>query len=97
MSNLGEALLAELDDEHLAQLAERLRPYLAPEPAREADEDGWLRGGRGIAAYLGAPRSRVYALVSAGRLPAVQHDGSSLVARRADLDAFIEAGGAKRP
>jgi len=69
VSAFAEALLAELSDDQLAALADRLRPFLRDE--RPAG-DGWLRGARAIADYLGCPRSRVYALVSAGRLGAVR-------------------------
>jgi hypothetical protein len=48
-----------------------------------------------IAAYIDAPPSRVYALVSAQRIP-VHHDGSALIARRSELDAWLQAGGGKR-
>lgn len=92
---LVDALLDSLDDDALVRLAERLRPHLqlVVKPA----DDGWLRGASAIADYLGCPRSRVYALVSAGRLPAIKRDGSALVARRGDLDKFIADGGARRP
>lgn len=59
-------------------------------------EDGWLRGADAIAAYIGAPRSRVYALASAGRIP-VERDGSSLLAQRSALDRWIRDGGGIRP
>ena len=58
--------------------------------------NGWLRGADEIGAYIGAPRSRVYALTSAKRIP-VERDGSALVARQRDLDAWLHAGGSKRP
>jgi excisionase family DNA binding protein len=91
---LADALLAELDDNALDALADRLAPRLAArQPARD---DGWLRGADRIADYIDAPRSRVYALVSAGRIP-VERDGSSLIARMSELDAWLRAGGGKRP
>ncbi len=86
------ALLAELTDADLDALAERLRPRLSPQEAG----NGWLRGADRIAAYIDAPSSRVYALNSAGRIP-IEHDGSTLIARRSDLDAWIREGGGKRP
>jgi hypothetical protein len=64
--------------------------------ANVQQDDGWLRGADSIGRYLGAPRSRVYALASAGRVPVV-HDGSALVARRSVLDEWLQNGGAKRP
>jgi hypothetical protein len=59
-------------------------------------EDGWLRGADRIAAYVDAPPSRVYALASAGRIP-IHRDGSALIARRSELDAWVRDGGGKRP
>jgi excisionase family DNA binding protein len=92
VSTLADALLRELDEAALEALAERLAPYLA----NGNNGDGWLRGADRIARYIDAPRSRVYALVSAGRIP-VERDGSNLVARRSDLDAWVRKGGARRP
>ena len=94
-SSLITALLEDLDPDALEILAERLAPHLA-ERATATAADGWLRGAEKIAAYIDAPRSRVYALASAGRI-AVERDGSSLVARKSDLDAWVRAGGGKRP
>ena len=59
-------------------------------------ETGWLRGAEKIARYIDAPSSRVYALASAGRIPC-ERDGSSLIAHRGDLDAWLRAGGGRRP
>ena len=59
-------------------------------------EDGWIRGAARIGRYIDAPSSRVYALTSAKRIP-VHHDGSALVARRSELDAWVRDGGGIRP
>jgi excisionase family DNA binding protein len=91
-ADLARALLAELDDAALDELAARLAPRLA---GGSADE-GWLRGAERIASYLDCPASRVYALVSAGRIP-VERDGSSLIARRSELDKWVRSGGGRRP
>ncbi len=99
MSAILDALIAELidgDENALARLAERLAPLLAERLVQPASEDGWLRGAEQIAGYFGSPRSRVYALASAGRIP-VQRDGSTLVARRSELDSWLRCGGGKRP
>lgn len=98
MSALAAALLAELsnDRDALQAFAEQLAPLLADKLGQSTATDGWLRGADQIAAYVAAPRSRIYALVSAKRIP-VQHDGSNLVARKSELDAWLRAGGAKRP
>ena len=89
------ALLAELTDEDCALLAEKLWPLLADRLGGPAD-DCWLRGAKEIAAYLGCPRSRVFALSSVGSIP-VEKDGSALIARKSVLDEWVRAGGAKRP
>jgi excisionase family DNA binding protein len=98
MSALTEALVADLagaTEEQRAQLAELLRPYLTPIQAH-ATVARWLRGADQIAAYIGAPRSRVYALTSARRIP-VERDGSALIAHTTALDDWLRAGGGKRP
>src|SRR5690606_22294843 len=59
-------------------------------------EDRWLRGADKIAEYIDAPRSRVYALASAGRIP-VHRDGSTLIARTSELDKWLMSGGGRRP
>jgi hypothetical protein len=46
--------------------------------------------------YIGAPRSRVCAPASAGRIP-VERDGSALICRQSELDAWLRAGGGRRP
>jgi hypothetical protein len=99
MSAILDALLAELtdgDDKALTRLADRLAPLLAKRLVQPTPEDGWLRGAEQIAGYIGSPRSRVYALTSARRIP-VQRDGSTLVARRSELDSWLHRGGGKRP
>ncbi len=84
-------LLDALDDDALDTLAERLLPRLeAP-----AHTDGWLTV-RETAEYLRCPKSRIYSLVSARRIPFVK-DGSRTLFRRSELDAWLRAGGGKRP
>ena len=93
---MSRGLSIDLPDELLDAIAERVLERLG-HSARGENRDGWLRGADAIAAHIGAPASRVYALHSAGRLPCVAKDGSALVARRADLDAWVISGGSKRP
>jgi hypothetical protein len=79
-------------------LVERIAGRAAELIAQRQDEttrDGWLRGADKIATYIDASRSRVYALVSARRIP-VHHDGSALIARRSELDAWLLNGGGTR-
>lgn len=88
------ALRLEIDEELIEQIAVRAAELIGERSGREA-EDGWLRGADRIAAYIDAPRSRVYALVSARRIP-VHHDGSALIARRSELDRWLVQGGGLR-
>ena len=87
-----------LTDEQLAALAEKVASLLAQRSPPSDEPGGWLRGADGIAAYIGAPPSRVYALASCTppRIP-VERDGSALIAKRSELDAWVRAGGGKRP
>lgn len=91
----GAGLILHIGDELVEQIAERAAELVA---SRRDGEDGgcWLRGADKIAAYIDAPRSRVYGLVSAHRIP-VHHDGSALIARRSELDAWLFNGGGRRP
>lgn len=84
-------------DELVEQVADLVLDRLG-EKGRAAEPDGWLRGADRIAAYIDAPRSRVYALATTSppRIP-VERDGSALIARKSDLDHWIRSGGGKRP
>jgi hypothetical protein len=84
----------DMDDDMIEQIARRAAELLQEE--NEKSSDGWLRGAEKIADYIDSPRSRVYALVSARRIP-VHHDGSALIARRSELDSWLRAGGGRRP
>ena len=88
------ALRVEIDEELIEQIAERAAELIG-ERTEAKVPDGWLRGADRIAAYIDAPRSRVYALVSARRIP-VHHDGSALIARRSELDRWLVQGGGIR-
>jgi excisionase family DNA binding protein len=93
MSALAAALLEALDDATLDILAERLRPRL--QLAVTTQQTKWLNVTE-AAEHLRCPRPRIYALTSAGRIP-VHRDGTLLLFDRAELDAWIRAGGATRP
>lgn len=88
-------LSVDIGDELVERIAERAAELVAHKQD-EAAGDGWLRGADKIAAYIDAPRSRVYGLVSARRIP-VHHDGSALIARRSELDDWLLNGGGQRP
>jgi hypothetical protein len=90
----AEGLALAIPPHLVEEIAQRAAELLAERETRR--DDGWLRGAERIAGYIDAPASRVYALVSAGRIP-VHHDGSALVARRSELDRWLRNGGGKRP
>jgi len=89
------ALTVQLPDivleELVAQVTQRVLSALKTSP----DEGGWIRGATAAAQYIDCPVSRIYALTSQDALPH-HKDGSALVFRKAELDAFIEAGGSRR-
>lgn len=89
------AISFNVGDELVERIARRAAELLS-EQASASAEDGWLRGAERIAAYLDCPRSRVYALASARRIP-IYRDGSALIARRSELDRWLLDGGGLRP
>lgn len=89
-------LSVDLPPEVLELIAQRAAELIAERESSTRVDDGWLRGADRIASYIDAPKSRVYALASAKRIP-VERDGSALIARRSDLDAWVRSGGGKRP
>lgn len=95
MSALTAALLAEMDNETLATLADRLAPILATRIGHAEHAFPWLDV-EGAAKHLACPRSRIYALVSVRRIPHYK-DGSRLLFRREELDDWVRAGGGRRP
>lgn len=90
-----DAISVNVADALIEQIAHRAAELVA-EASGEPVDDGWLRGAERIASYIDAPRSRVYALASAKRIP-VHHDGSALIARRSELDEWLLRGGGRRP
>ncbi len=94
MSAITEALLVELDDEALDRLAALLAPRLGRTEAVRGPS-GWLNVVQ-AAEHLSCPKSRLYALVSAGRVPH-HKDGSRTLFDVGELDAWVRAGGARRP
>jgi len=78
--------------ELIETIARRAAEILAE---REQAPSGYLDVD-GAAAFLACPKSRIYALVSAGRIP-FEKDGSRLLFDRDGLRAYVAKGGAKRP
>ena len=87
-------LALELPDELVELIAQRAAAILAErQPTDQADS---FMDVAGAADFLACPVSRIYALTSAGRLPC-HRDGSRLIFDRAELRAYVNQGGAKRP
>jgi len=95
LNALTAALLAEMDNETLTTLADRLAPILATRIGHAEHTFPWLDVEH-AAEHLSCPRSRIYALVSARRIPHYK-DGSRLLFRREELDDWVRAGGGRRP
>ena len=95
MSAFGAALIADLSESDLDRLAELLKPRLAGRHGEHPGASPWLNV-EAAAAYLSCPKSRVYALVSARRIP-FHKDGSRTLFRREELDLWVRDGGARRP
>lgn len=85
-------LTLNLPPEVFEQIAARAAELVASRPA---EADGFLDVD-GAAEYLACPKSRIYALVSSGRIPH-HKDGSRTLFDRAELREFVRNGGAKRP
>jgi excisionase family DNA binding protein len=84
MSNLGRALIADLNPDDLADLAELLAPYLP----RSTADDGWMNT-RAAAEYLGMSVSALHRLTAAREIPCSQDGpGARCFFRRSDLDGW---------
>lgn len=60
-----------------------------------SETERWI-GVEDAAAHLACPRSRIYALSCARRIPH-RKDGARLLFRRSELDAWLDQGGGRRP
>lgn len=88
-----EPVAIEIGEELLERIAGRAAELLADRQNGQAS--GFLDV-PGAAEFLACPKSRIYALVSAGRLPH-HHDGSRLLFDRDELREYVRRGGARRP
>jgi excisionase family DNA binding protein len=88
MSALASALIAELDDDTLAILADRLAPLIESRLNDRDDASPWLNADA-AARYLACSRGRLYDLTQLGKLEP-RRDGRRLLFRRRDLDAYLE-------
>lgn len=87
MSAIVDALLAELDDDALDALADRLAPLLEKRLGR-SPQLAWLNAEQ-AAAYMACTRRRLYDLVQLREIPS-HRDGRRLLFRRDDLQAYLE-------
>ncbi len=91
MSAIVDAFLADMTDDDLDRLAEKLAPRIALAlAARHASEKEarWLNSDQ-AAEYLACSRGRLYDLVQLGKLEP-RRDGRRLLFRREELDAYLE-------
>ena len=86
-------LAFDFPDELVEQIAERAAEKVAER--RNEDREGFIDV-PAAAAFLACPVSRIYALVSAHRIP-FHKDGSRTLFNRAELREYVSNGGAKRP
>jgi len=91
VSGLAFEFSEQLLDELAAAVAQRLE-----ERARAVPEDTGYLDVAAAAEFLSCPRSRVYALVSADRIPH-HRDGSRLLFVASELHTYVTNGGARRP
>jgi excisionase family DNA binding protein len=88
------AVTLDIAEELIERIARRAAELLA---AREppSNEEGFLDVA-GAAEFLACAKSRIYSLVSVGRIPHY-HDGSRLLFDRGELREYVRHGGARRP
>jgi excisionase family DNA binding protein len=88
--SLARAILAELDDDALDDLAARLAPLLAERLRTEpVDDDRRWMSTRDAATYLGIPTSSLHKLTAAREIPFEQDGpGCRCWFRRAELDRW---------
>ena len=81
-----------LSNDQLETIARRAAEIVAEQ---QTEPDGYLDVD-GAAEFLACKKSRLYALVSAKRIPH-HRDGSRLLFDRAELREYVANGGGKRP
>ncbi len=88
-TRLEVSVPADLVDAIATRAAELAADMVAARP------EPWI-GVDAAAAFLACPRSRIYSLVSARRIPHC-HDGSRVLFKASDLDQWVRDGGGIRP
>jgi excisionase family DNA binding protein len=90
-STNGAYLRFEMPEDLLEIVARRAAELVD----RQQETEPWI-GVTDAAEHLACPTSRIYALVSARRIP-FHKDGSRLLFKRSELDEWVRQGGAVRP
>lgn len=86
----------EISEEMVAMIATRAAELVAERNgAGDRTDDGFLDVD-GAAEFLACPKSRIYSLVSAKRIP-FHKDGSRTLFDRGELREYVATGGARRP
>lgn len=88
MSALAKALLADLTETDLDQLAELLAPRLVDRFVKKSAAPTWLNA-RQAAEHMACPVSRIHDLVQL-RLLTPRRDGRRLLFKREELDGYLE-------
>lgn len=92
MSALAQALLDDLDERALEELAARLAPKLAARLRAAPEPDGWLDAKR-AASYLSISVNSLHKLTAARAIPFEQDGpGCKCWFRRSELDRWREGG-----
>jgi excisionase family DNA binding protein len=89
---LGGTIEIRVPVDVIDAIAERVADRLAE--TRPEGAEGWI-GVEEAAAHLACPKSRIYDLVSARRIPH-ERDASRLLFRRSEIDAWVRGGGGIR-
>jgi excisionase family DNA binding protein len=93
---MGQVTAIPVPAETLRALAAVVAPLVAAALSNgQTAAEPWLDVA-GAAEHLSCGTSRIYSLVSAGRIPH-EKDGSRLLFRASELDGWLERGGGKRP
>lgn len=91
---MSAPITLDLPPETLEAIAQRAAAILAEQTSAAVDTG--YTDVAGAAEFLACGTSRIYSLVSTGRLPH-HRDGSRLLFDRGELRDYVRAGGAKRP
>jgi len=89
-------LALDFPPELVERIAERAAELVAEKHSDDQADAGGYLDVAAAADFLACPRSRIYGLVSAKRIPH-HKDGSRLLFDRAELRDYVRNGGAVRP